>query len=342
MDDYKFIFKGRLDFGNKRSFDNVLNMYDWKVTNHYKKDVQFDEEQLFDEEQFSASFPRSLVIMGTKKNFNANSDLLAYLSEFAISGQMEMWMIHDRKVQQYRLVEPKGDRAAINSFTKGRKLSISEGKSEEAIAALDIAIQKHGKHAQAYERRAHVNAMLKKYHEAERDYTKSINIYAGTPEPYYGRGMLFKIQNMTEKAVEDFDTSIKRSIPLQPIHWKSRRRKGESLIELEKYSDAAKELRFFTLRKYQEDDPNFKYLRKAYFDYGYCQYKLEKYKEANELFDTALSHKEGKDAPSNEELLYYRGMARHKAGLPDFESDLKKAAKAGNSKAVTALEEVIS
>lgn len=339
--DYKFIFKGRLDFGNKRSFDNVLNMYDWKVTNHYKKDVQFDEEELFDMEQFSASFPRSLVIHGTKKNFAANSDLLAYLSEFAISGQMEMWMIHERVVQEYRLVEPKGDRAAISNFTKGRNLSVSEGKGEEAIAALDNAIKKYEKHAQAYERRAHVNTILGKYHDAERDYTKSINIYAGAPDPYYGRGLLYKIQGLSEKAAEDFDTSIKRSIPLQPIHWKSRRRKAEALIELEQYSDAAKELRFFTMRKFEETNPNFKYLRRAYFDYGYCQYKLGEYKQANELFDKALDYKEGKDAPVTEELLYYRGMARHKAGLPDFASDLKKAAKAGNPKAKAALLEVV-
>lgn len=336
--DYKFIFKGRLDFGNKRSFDNVLNMYDWKVTNHYKKDIQFDEEELFDLEQYSASFPRSLVIHGTKKNFFANSDLLAYLSEFAISGQMEMWMIEERAVKHYRLVEPKGDRAAINSFTKGRALSVSEGKGEEAIAALDIAIQKYEKHAQAYERRAFVNTMLEKYHEADRDYTKSINIYAGAPEPYYGRGLLNKIQSFTQKAVEDFDTSIKRSIPLQPIHWKSRRRKAEALIELNEYADAAKELKFFTIRKHAETDPNFKYLRKAHFDYGYCQYKLGEHEHANELFDKALTYAEGKDAPGAEELLYYRGMARHKAGLPDFEADLKKAAKAGNPKAKAALE----
>ncbi len=340
--DYKFIFKGRLDFGNKRSFDNVLNMYDWKVTNHYKKDVQFDEEELFDEDQFCASFPRSLVLHGTKKNFDANSNLLAYLSEFAVSGQMEMWMIKDRQVESYRLVEPEGDRAAINNFTKGRRLSISEGKSEEAIAALDIAIQKYEKHAQAYERRAYVNTLLKKYHDAERDYTKSINIYAGAPEPYYGRGILHKIQQNLEQAADDFDTSIKRSIPLQPIHWKSRRRKAEALIELEKFEEAAKELRFFTIRKYADTDPNFKYLRKAFFDYGLCQYKLGNHKEANELFDKALAYHEGKDAPMTEELLYYRGMARHKAGLPDFEDDLKEAAKAGNSKAAAALEEVVS
>lgn len=341
--DYKFIFKGRLDFGNKRGFDNVLNMYDWKVTNHFKKDVQFDEEELFDEEQFSASFPRSLVIHGSKKNFNANSNLLAYLSEFALSGQMEMWMINEGKtVEKYLLVEPKGDRGVINSFAKGRKLSVSEGKREEALAALDVAIQKYEKHAQAYERRAYVNTVLKKYHEAERDYTKSINIYAGAPDPYYGRALLYKIQEKFEEAVDDFDTAIKRSIPLQPIHWKSRRRKAEALIELGNFETAAKELRFFTMKKFDETNPNFKYLRKAFFDYGYCNYMLDKFKEASELFNTSLNYDEGKDAPATEELLYYRGMARHKAGLPDFRTDLKKAAKAGNKKAEKALADVKS
>lgn len=337
MDELKFIFKGHLDFGNKRSLDNVLNMYDWKIDNHYKKDVQFIKEDIFDEEQFCLSFPRSFVLRGTKKNFGANSSLLQYLSEFAITGQLEMWMIEERQVIDYKLVEPQGDRAAISSYTKGKLLSVSEGKTEEALAALNSAIQKYEKHAQAYERRAYVSTMLKKYHDAIRDYTKSINIYAGAPDPYYGRGLVHKIQENYQEAADDFDTSIKRSIPLQPIHWKSRRRKAECLMEIEKFSDASQELKFFTLRGFKEDNPNFKYRKKAFFDYGMCQYKLGNFKEAVDLFDKSFEIESGKYAPLDEELLYRRGMARHKAGLPDFAKDLKKAAKAGIKEAADAL-----
>ncbi len=340
MDELKFIFKGRLDFGSKKSFDNVLNMYDWKVTNHYKKDVQLMAEDIFDEEQFCVVFPRSYVIHGTKKNFNANSSLLQYLSEFAITGQLEMWMIEDREVIKYHLVEPTGDRAVISQFTKGRKLSVREGKGEEAMAALDLAIQKYERHAQAYERRAFVSTMLKKHHDAIRDYTKSINLYAGAPDPYYGRAIVHKIQENYQAAAADFDTSIKRSIPLQPIHWKSRRRKAESLMELNNFEDAAKELKFFNLRKFKETDPNFKYKRRALFDYGICQYEMGQYKDAAKLFDESLANPMAKFSPSDEELLYRRGMARHKAGLPDFESDLKKAAKAGIKEAKKALDMV--
>ncbi len=340
MEELKFIFKGRLDFGNKRSFDNVLNMYEWKITNHYKKDVQFEEEELFDMDQFCLCFPRSFVLRGTKKNFHANHKILEYMAEFALLGQLEMWMIEDRKVIEYHLVEPCGDRAVISQYTKGKKLSVSEGKREEAIVALDNAIQKYENHAQAYERRAFVNTMMKKYHEAIRDYTKSINIYAGSPDPYYGRAVVHKIQENYEDAANDFDTSIKRSIPLQPIHWKSRRRKGECLMEIENFIDAEKELKFFNSRKYTEDNPNFKYRKKSLFNQGICLYEVGKYKEAIDLFDSSLEIEEGKGAPIKEELLYRRGLARHKAGLPDFKSDLKKAAKAGIKEAAAKLEEV--
>ncbi len=340
MDDLKFIFKGRLDFGSKRSLDNVLNMFDWKVTNHYKKDVQFTQEDIFVEEEFCICFPRSYVLRGTKKNFNANYKLLEYLSEFAITGQLEMWMIEDRQVIEYHLVEPTGDRMVINSYTKGKKLSVREGSGKEAIAALDLAIAKYEKHAQAYERRAYVSTMLKKYHDAIRDYTKSINIYAGAPDPYYGRALVHKINEDYDKAAEDFDTSIKRSIPLQPIHWKSRRRKAECLMELGEFEDAATELKFFNLRKHKEDNPNFKYRKRAFFDHGICLFQIGQFKEAAQRFNESLAISEGKDAPLDEELLFRRGLARHKAGLPDFKNDLKKAAKAGIQEAAAVLEDV--
>lgn len=318
----------------------MLNMYDWKVANHYKKDVQITEE-LFDEERYCLSFPKSHVIRGLKKNFKGNYGLLKYLSEFAITGQVEMWMIAERKVVEYHLIEPKGDRSAITQFTKGRKLAAKDDRKEEAIAALDLAIKKYENHAQAYERRAYVNTMLKKYHDAIRDYTKSINIYAGVPEPYYGRAYVHEVQENFEQAASDFDTAIKRSIPLQPIHWKSRRKKAECLMRLGETEEAAKELRFFTLRNFSEDNPNFAYRKKVYFDYGRCQYRLGNYKEAAKLFDTALSIKEGKRAPKREEILFHRGKARQQAKLPNFEGDLKIAAKAGFDISSVALEEEV-
>lgn len=344
--EYKFIFKGWLDFGNERSYENVLNMYEWKVTNHYKKDVQFTQEELFGEEEeegvHSVSFVRPKVMRGTEKNFVANSGLLAYLSQYAISGQMEMWMIQDetREVKKYRMVEPTGDRAAISNYTKGRELlsSIEDREPEGAARFLDAAIAKYEQHAQAYERRAFTNLLLEKYHDAERDYHKSINIYEGAPEPHYGLGVLHKIQDKYEAAVESFGTAVKRSIPLQPIHWKSRRRKSQSLIRLQKHEEAAKELRFICNRKFTTEDPNFKYLRRVFFDYGYCQFELGHFKEASKLFDTSLTHAEGKDAPTMEDILYYRGMAKMNAGMRGYKGDLKQAAEAGHPKAKLALE----
>ncbi len=340
VNDFKFIFKGRLDFGNKRSYDNVLNMYEWKMINHYKKDVHLDPEELFDENKFSLTFPRSHVSRGLSKNFKATYGLLKYLSDYALAGQVEMWKIKDREVVEYHLIEPKSDRATVIQFSKGKRLADSEETHEEAMVALDAAIAKYEKHAQAYERRAFINTVLQKYHDAIRDYTKSINIYAGAPDPYYGRGMVQFKQDNFDAAVEDFDTAIKRSIPLQPVHWKARRRKAECLIELGILEEAGKELRFFTMRQFKPENPNFKYRKKAFYDYGRCLYAAENYNEATKVFDSAYNIESGKNAPSQEEILYYRGMSKHKAGKRDFKSDLKLAAKGGHKNAAEMLAEV--
>ncbi|MGB1216601.1 MAG: tetratricopeptide repeat protein [Saprospiraceae bacterium] len=342
MDEYKFILKGRFDFGSKRSFDNVLNMYEWKITNHYKKDVIIEQEELFNEEEMCLVFPRSYVTRGSLKNFNAITGLIQYLSDFAYTGQVETWRINEttREVEDYHFIEPTNDRAAVTQYEKGRKLAKEDDKTDEAMAALDIAIQKYENHATAYERRAFISMKLKKYHDAIRDYSKSIKLYAGNPDPYYGRAIVHKITEDYASAIEDFDTTIKRSIPLQPIHYAARRRKAESLMELENYDAASTELRFFTMRKFDENNSNFQYRKKAYFNYGVCQYELGKYKESVELLNKSLEIEKGKFAPSEEEIMYYRGMARHKGGFPHSKKDLKQAAAAGISNAALFLADV--
>ncbi len=340
MEDFKLIFKGRLDFGGKRSYDKVLNMYRWKLDNHYKKnDIHIPEEELFEEETVGISFVKPKVTYGTAKNYKSCKSLFAYLSGYAIAGYMELWNIHEGKVKEYTLIEPTSDRAAALQFKRGRNLFAAANK-EEALAAFDEAILKYENHALAYERRGTINMQLKKYHDAIRDYTKSINIYAGLPDPYYGRGIVHFIKEDFEESVKDFDTAIKRSIPLQAVHWKARRRKAVCLMKLNIFDEAAKELRFFNNRKFEDGNPNLKYRKSTLFNYGICLSKLNEFDKAAEYFKQSLKEEGTLNVPEESEIMYQTGMSMQKAGISGFEKYLTKAAKGGHVKAADLLETV--
>ena len=93
------------------------------------------------------------------------------------------------------------------------------------MAALSKAIEKYDRHAQAYERRAKVCFRMKNYHDAARDYTKAINIDPTIPTAYFGRARVHMLNKDWELAIEDFNNTLKKSIALQPIYWKSRKLK---------------------------------------------------------------------------------------------------------------------
>ena len=48
----KLIFKGRLEFGNQRTFDKVLQHWENRVEAYFKNDILFKPEQVFDPEAF--------------------------------------------------------------------------------------------------------------------------------------------------------------------------------------------------------------------------------------------------------------------------------------------------
>ena len=158
---YKTIFKGRLEFGNARSYDKVLKMYQHRVENYYKSDVLLVEEEIFDESSYSLIVPR-YITQGSKKSWKNTMSLVEYVAQFAVSGNFGGWMTEEGKILQHGIVEPKSERQAVQAFLRGRELSNAKGKETEAVEALTKAIEKYEGHAQAYERRGHVNLMLQK------------------------------------------------------------------------------------------------------------------------------------------------------------------------------------
>jgi len=231
---YKVIVAGRLEFGRERTFGKVLEMYQFRVNNFYKFDLLFRDE-VFDHENYYLNVPR-LVKQSDLKSWENTVKLLEYLAEFAIAGTMRLWKIKEsgktRKIEHIQ-IEPETDKAAVQSFLKGKKLE-EEGKTTEAMVALNKAIEKYERHALAYERRGLINFKFKNYKDAIYDFSKSIDLNPNNAEPFYGRAMVNLTLKDKESAVADLGLAVKNSIPLQPIHNKARKMKAEMWLELGK------------------------------------------------------------------------------------------------------------
>lgn len=331
---YKIILVGRLEFGSEKTFNKALQMYHFRIENFYKNDLLIKEDVL-DAENFYLNVPR-IVCHSDDKNWNNTIKLLEYLSQFAVAGAFMMWKIDesgDKKKVSQVIIEPKTDKAAVQQFLKGRELTEKKGKENEAMEALNRAIEKYEKHALAYERRGYVNLQLRNFKDANYDFTKSIALNPNNSDPHFGRALVNLHNKDYENAVADFDEAIKNSIPLQPLYWKARRMKGESLMKLEDFENALKEFKFFLARKFESSDPNFVYRKSAYNNYGVCLFEIGNHSDALKAFDSALACEAGSDMVSNAEILVNHGLALHSAGKNGFKKDWKEAAQLGSKHA---------
>ena len=334
----KIIFKGCLEFGNEKSYRKVFKMYERRIENYYKRDVLFTEEELFDEENFCVSLPRT-VVQSSMKKWKGTVNLFEYLAQFAIAGQMSAWLING-KIKEHTIIEPHSDKLAVKAFRKGRELVQEEGKEKEAMDALNTAILKYERHAQAYERRGFINYQLKNYNDALYDFTKSINIYSNNPDPYFGRANIYILKGELDKAIQDLDECIKKSIPLQSIYWKARRIKGECLAKKGDFKGASLEFKLFTVRKFAPGDSNNKWKKYVFTKYGQTLLELGNYQEAVVAFNEAVKfEQETAEKVQESDPLLYRGIALQKAGKKGFVKDWKQAAKLGSEKAVALMEE---
>ncbi len=332
---FKIIFKGSLEFGSSKSYQKVFQMYERRLETYYKTDILLSAEEMFNEEGFSLNLPR-VVVYGPEKKWKATISLFQYLAQYAVAGSLSAWLI-DGKIIESHIIEPHSDKIAVQAFLKGRQLIKEKGKENEAIEALNKAISKYERHAQAYERRGQINFRLKNYDDALYDFTKSINIYDNNPDAYFGRAAIHLLNKDLEKAVADLDKTVKRSIPLQTVYWKARRLKGNCLMKLGDYKGAAEDFKFFSKRKFASDDPNFRWRKEVFNKYGKALLKLEDYKEAVVAFNEAMNiEAEGGKAVGPDGLLH-RGIALKKAGKKGFKSDWKKAAALGSKKAAELL-----
>ncbi|RLD21346.1 MAG: hypothetical protein DRI69_04235 [Bacteroidetes bacterium] len=332
----KSIIQGRLEFGNPKSFGQMLKMYDYRIENYYKNDILFEEE-VFDEENYLINIPR-LISIQEEKWFTNTILLLEYLAQFAISGSIGGWLVHEGKILRYVRIEPESEKGVVQMYLRGQKLAAEVGKEQEAVEALNKVIEKHDKHAQAYERRGFVNYIMKDMAGALYDFNKCISYDPSIPTAYYWRARVHMRREEWDEAIENLVMTTKKAIALQPIYWKARRRKAYCFLKLKDYENAALELRLFTLRKYEADNPNRTYLREAFATYADTLIHLEKYEEALEAVDSGLALEEQEEFVPVQKLLTLRGMARFKMG-EGGRDDWKKAVKLGSKEAKRFLKE---
>ncbi len=336
---YRAIIQGRLEFGTKKSYESVTKMFNQRLETYYKNDVFLKFEEIFNEEELSLEIPR-FVGQVTDKAFRGTTSLLAYCAQFAIAGSIRGWLINEKDILHYVVMEPTGDKGAVQSFVKGRNLVKVKGKENEAISALTKAIEKYDRHAQAYERRAKVNFLMKNYHDAMRDYNKCISIDPTIPTAYYGKAKLHMMKQEWEEAILNLEETIKKSIAHQPVYWKARKLKAESHIQLKQWDKAAFDLNLFTNRSFKDDDPNKFWKRWAFYNYGMVMMMQEAYVDAIKALDKAEALPHIADSINEADILTLRGEAKQKAGKTGYAKDLKEAASKGSKKASNLLKKM--
>lgn len=337
---YKVILSGCLEFGTRKSFDQVFKFYEHRAENYYRNDILLKAEEAFDDSSYTLTIPR-FIGECAEKRWKSTINLLEYVAQYAIAGDVRAWVVENGNLIESRVIEPRGDKTAIQAFAQGRAMMHQAGMEKEAMDALNRAIEKFERHAMAYERRGYVNFKLGNFDDALYDFAKSIDINPNHPDAYWGRANTRLMKKDQEGALADLGKTISLSIPHQPVFWSARRLKGEIHIQLKQYEKAVFELKLVTKRKFTEDDPNFKWQSRALFNYGIALYGLDNYSEAVTAFNHLLQMEQmGEMIPPKSEQYYFRALARQKAGEGGYLSDLKEAATLGSEKASALLAEI--
>lgn len=337
---FKTIIQGRLSFGQQKSYDKVIKMYEYRAETYYKGDVLLQLEEVFDPQELTLSVPR-YVGNATEKGFKNTVDLLEYCAQFAVAGSFQAWMIDEGTIIHKAEVEPESDKAVVMQFQKGDKLFRAHGKDEEALKAFNKTLEKYDKHAQAYERRGWINLRLKNYSDALYDFNKAIRIDDSIAFAHYGKGHILQSEHNLEEAIECYEETLKKSVALQSLYWRARLRKAECHIDLKQWEPAIFDLKFFTKRGFQKDDSNLQRRPRAFALYGKVLFETGDYETALLNLDKALqmSDEISKEF-DRQEALFYRAITKHKLGKKDFKSDLQAASDQGHTKAIEYLSEL--
>jgi len=335
---YKVIIQGKLHFTNEKSYGKLVKMIENRNEVYYKSIIIHKELEFLDHENFMINVPRHVGNYSDKVWKNTIS-LFESCAQFAVSGRIYAWKIESGEILEFQVIEPTGDRSAVLHFKKGKRF-LEGGQDVEAIKSLNLSLEKYNKNALAYERRAVVNLMQKKYVDAMRDFHKCIKIDDTISEAHFGIAKLHMRDKEFDEALPYIEKTIKNSIALQIIHWQGRRAKAEVHLKNKEYIKAAFELKLLSNRRFSENNPNYAWKRSDFFNYGLSLFELEDYENALIAFESAYKIKTGKDKIPEQKKLYYLGISKKKCGKNGFISDIKKSSEMGYYKAKKLMKEI--
>jgi tetratricopeptide (TPR) repeat protein len=285
---FKVIIKGRLEFGNQRSYDNMSAHYIKRLESYYKNDFILKAPEYFNEELFVIEVPRT-TFNCAEKTWKNTQCLLRELKSYAVAGELYLWVFDEKNAMiASEVFKPQGDKVATTEYLRGIELMKKGDNEDLAIEAFSRAIEKYERYTQAFERRGRAYARLGRHEDALIDFSMSISLYPNA-EALYGRANVKATMGDLEGAFIDFQAAIDNAIPHQPIFWMARRTKGEYHLQAKEYEKAIFELKFVTKRQFTENDPNFKYRKQAWQLYGEALMKLGQTSEAIKSFNEALS-----------------------------------------------------
>lgn len=194
------------------------------------------------------------------------------------------------------------------------------GKHQEAIADYDKVIQLKSDYAEAYSNRGMTKNFLGRYQHAIADYDKALQLKPDYAEAYDGRGSAKNLLGRNQEAVADYNEAIR----LKPDYVHAYYHRGHANATLKKYEEALADY-----NKVIDLQPNY---AKVYNRRGSLQLNLGHYKKAVTDYSEAIqlinsgevkldSNRENsislilKDSEFGEAEVYYnRGVAKFALG----------------------------
>ncbi len=150
------------------------------------------------------------------------------------------------------------------------------GKHQEAIADYDKVIQLKPDYTEAYSNRGVTKSLLGKYQDAIADYDKALQLKPDYAEAYDGRGSAKHLFGRSQDAIADYNEAIR----LKPDYAESYLHRGNTNRTLDKYEDA-----FADYNKVIDLQPDY---AEAYDQRGLVQLKLGHHRKAIADYSKAI------------------------------------------------------
>ncbi len=261
----KCFFRGRLEFGNERTFELVKGHYLHRVEAMYKNNVFFNIENDFKEGDLAIELTRETLSL-SEKCYRESMLFLRELAQFSLAGRIKGWAIDSGRVVCEDVILPSNQKDAVVTFQEAINISLVPGNEIRAIELINDSLKSFTRNPLAYDRRGFISYKLGKYDDAIIDFEKSIKLFKDNPEPHYGLGRCYQVKEDWVKMKESLMAAMKASLPRESIYHTSRLYLGIALTELGEYEAAEREFLAFTQREYHVEDHNY---RKRYLAYKY-------------------------------------------------------------------------